>query len=172
MPENLEEQIIIAAKKLGNTLRGCEMMLLSVESCTGGGVGYYCTNQAGSSKWYAGGHITYSNEQKINLGVPADILEKHGAVSVETASEMAQAAIRHAKQNNKADATDYCALAVTGVAGPYGGSEDKPVGTVCFAMINANNRIVVTTKHFAGDRNAVRQQSILFILKEMRGFCW
>ena len=173
MPENIEEQIIIAANKLGKALIGREMMLLSVESCTGGGVGYYCTSQAGSSKWYAGGHITYSNEQKINLGVPADILEEHGAVSEQTAVEMSRAAIRHAKQaseDSQGVATNYCSLAITGIAGPEGGTKDKPVGTVYFALTTPNYDTIATERCFTGDRYSIRQQSILFVLSEMHLF--
>lgn len=165
----MDEQIIQAIKDLASTLIKHNTMLLSVESCTGGGVGYYCTNESGASNWYAGGHITYSNANKINLGVPAAIVDKYGAVSEQTAAAMSQAAIKHAKQNNTEAQNKYCSLSITGVAGPEGGTKEKPVGTVCFGWTTAAGKTITTTKLLSGSRDEIRKQAILYSLSEMAG---
>lgn len=103
-------------------------MLATAESCTGGLIAAACTDQAGSSQWFERGFVTYSNAAKVQcLGVPADLIERHGAVSEAVARAMAQGAVAHSAAQ--------VALAVTGVAGPTGGSADKPVGTVWFLSL-------------------------------------
>jgi nicotinamide-nucleotide amidase len=145
------------AKKVGQRLKAKAQMLATAESCTGGWVAQAVTSVAGSSGWFERGFVTYSNAAKQELlGVKAATLEKHGAVSEETAREMAQGALAHSKGT--------LALSVTGVAGPAGGSAAKPVGMVCFAW--ATKRAVRSeTRHFSGDRESVRRQSVVRALE-------
>lgn len=112
---------------------------------------------AGSSDWFDRGFITYSNEAKQEmLGVRADTLARHGAVSEDTAREMVQGALARSKST--------VALAVTGIAGPGGGSPQKPVGMVCFAWASRQS-VRVETKHFSGDRESVRRLSVIHALE-------
>ena len=131
--------------------------LSTAESCTGGWVAQCLTAVAGSSDWFERGFVTYSNEAKSEmLGVEADTLLAHGAVSEATAAAMAAGALRHSH-------ADW-ALAVTGIAGPGGGSKDKPVGMVCFGWAAFDGRVDTQTRHFAGDREQVRAQSVAHAL--------
>ena len=126
--------------------------LATAESCTGGLLGAALTRRPGSSAWYAGGVVAYANELKIRLlGVSPEILAAQGAVSAATARAMAAGARRRCR-------TGY-AVAVTGIAGPDGGSAEKPVGTVCFAWAVRGGATTTETRHFAGGREAVRAQS-------------
>ena len=145
------------AKTLGERLKAARAKLVTAESCTGGWAAQVVTSVAGSSSWFERGYVTYSNEAKRELlGVRPETLESHGAVSEETAREMAQGALRCGKGT--------IALAVTGVAGPGGGTPDKPVGMVCFAW--ASERSVASeTRQFAGDRESVRRQSVVRALE-------
>jgi len=145
------------AKKLGQRLKAAGELLVTAESCTGGWIAQAVTSVAGSSEWFERGFVTYSNAAKQDLlGVKQSTLKKHGAVSEETAREMAQGALARGKGT--------LALAVTGVAGPGGGSREKPVGLVCFAW--AGKRETRTeTKHFSGDRESVRRQSVIHALE-------
>lgn len=145
------------AEKLGKRLQGAAAVLATAESCTGGWAAQAVTAIAGSSSWFDRGFVTYSNEAKQELlGVRAQTLARHGAVSEETAREMAQGALQRSKAT--------VALAITGVAGPGGGSADKPVGTVCFAWATrAGARS--ETRRFSGDREAVRRQSVVHALE-------
>lgn len=137
--------------------------LVTAESCTGGGIGFVLTDLAGSSVWLEGGFITYSNEAKQqHLDVSADTLEQHGAVSEETASQMAQGALANSP-------ADY-SLSVTGIAGPAGGSKDKPVGTVSFGWADRNGRVATETQVFSGDRAEVREQTIVYALSGLLRF--
>jgi nicotinamide-nucleotide amidase len=145
------------AAQLGPLLRGDRQRLVTAESCTGGWVAQCLTAIAGSSEWFDRGFVTYSNEAKQEmLGVPADTLAEHGAVSQPVALAMAEGALR----NSRAD----WAVAVTGIAGPTGGSAQKPVGTVCFAWACRDGRVATGTCHFAGNREAVRAQSVAHAL--------
>jgi nicotinamide-nucleotide amidase len=137
-------------------------MLVTAESCTGGMVAASCTDWAGSSQWFERGMVTYSNEAKHELlGVDSALIETHGAVSEEVAREMALGALRHSRAQ--------VSVAITGIAGPTGGSKSKPVGTVWFAWavpsdagptLGAETAFVRTQVcHFEGDRAAVRQAS-------------
>lgn len=145
-------------ERLGASLRRAGLRLATAESCTGGGLGYAVTAVAGSSEWYERGFITYSNAAKEDLlGVPADILARFGAVSVETAAAMAQGALRQSPA--------HLSVAVTGVAGPGGGAPDKPVGTVCFAWHRRDGDTRTARHVFAGDRGEIRDQSILAALQ-------
>ncbi len=138
---------------LSERLRAKNMMLATAESCTGGLIGAAMTDLAGSSDIYAGGFITYSNDLKMNLlGVLEDTLKTHGAVSPETANEMATSALT----KTGAD----IAVSVTGIAGPGGGSDDKPVGLV-YIGISLKGAPPQTCKHlFDGDRATIRAQTV------------
>jgi len=145
------------ARQVGERLRALRAQLVTAESCTGGWVAQAVTAIAGSSAWFDRGFVTYSNASKEELlGVRAATLERHGAVSEETAREMVQGAL--ARSNGT------IALAVTGIAGPGGGSPDKPVGTVCFAWGDGKN-LTTQTRHFSGDRDSVRRQSVVHALE-------
>ena len=141
------------AGRLGAMLGNQQLKLVTAESCTGGWVAQSLTAIAGSSAWFDRGFVTYSNEAKQEmLGVPPDMLAEHGAVSQPVAVAMAEGALR----NSRAD----WAVAITGIAGPTGGSPQKPVGTVCFAWGCRDGRIVTSTRHFPGSREDVRAQSV------------
>ena len=136
----------------------------AAESCTGGLVCASLTEVAGSSEWFERGYITYSNEAKMEcLGVPGKLLEVYGAVSEEVAKAMAEGALIKAGVN--------AALSITGIAGPSGGSKEKPVGMVCFGWAIRNdagdNRVVAKTMYFDGDRQNVRQQACDYVLSEL-----
>ena len=132
-------------------------MLATAESCTGGWIAKCCTDMAGSSAWFDRGFITYSNAAKQDmLGVRAETLAQYGAVSEAVVAEMATGALRHSQA--------HIAVAVSGIAGPSGGSPEKPVGTVCFAWAMRNGEVLTKTCQFAGDREAVRWQSVVFAL--------
>ena len=134
-------------------------MLATAESCTGGLIAGACTDLAGSSAWLERGFVTYSNAAKTQmLGVDAALIAQHGAVSEPVARAMAQGALQHAQAQ--------VALAVTGVAGPGGGSADKPVGTVWFGWA-VDGRLVSEVRHFAGDRAAVRQATVRHSLQRL-----
>jgi len=147
------------AIKIGQLLTVSKKSVSTAESCTGGWVGKEFTGVPGSSKWYGFGFITYSNMAKLKvLGVSKDSLLKEGAVSERVVKEMAEGALR----NTGSDFT----ISISGIAGPSGGTEDKPVGTVCFG-IGSEAKINCFTKLFEGDRDQVRQQSVAFALKEL-----
>ena len=134
-------------------------MLATAESCTGGMIAAACTDLAGSSQWFERGFVTYSNAAKVQcLGVPADLIAQHGAVSEPVARAMAQGAVAHSAAQ--------VALAVTGVAGPTGGSAEKPVGTVWLAW-HVDGRTHCELRHFAGDRAAVRMATVQHALARL-----
>lgn len=139
--------------------------IVTAESCTGGGLAAVLTELAGSSQWFERGFITYSNEAKQELlGVQLKTLEYYGAVSEATAREMAEGALRNSHAN--------ISLAVTGIAGPSGGSVDKPVGTVCFAWAIKGQPILTTTQYFTGDRQAIREAAVVYALEKLLdNFC-
>ena len=137
---------------MGAALKRAGLLIATAESCTGGWVAQEVTTVAGSSSWFDRGFVTYSNEAKQEmLGVGTATLEKHGAVSEETAREMAAGALARSKAG--------VTVAITGVAGPGGGSPGKPVGTVCFAWATKRGA-ASETRVFQGDREAVRRQSV------------
>ena len=128
-------------------------MLGTVESCTGGGVAQALTSVSGSSTWFERGLVTYSNQSKQDLaGVQTATLERHGAVSEETAREMASGLV--------VNSPVQVALSVTGIAGPTGGTAEKPVGMVCFAWVTPVMPISSTTLYFEGDREEIRRQAV------------
>jgi nicotinamide-nucleotide amidase len=140
-------------------------LLVSAESCTGGWIGKAVTDLAGSSGWYLGGVVVYSNALKQTLlGVRPETLAAHGAVSEATAAEMASGALLRLGAD--------VAVAVTGVAGPGGGQLDKPVGTVWFGCAwREGERLEteVAVARFHGDREAVRRQAVVYSLEQALG---
>jgi nicotinamide-nucleotide amidase len=146
------------AARTGRSLKRARAMLVTAESCTGGWVAQAVTSVAGSSEWFERGFVTYSNAAKQELlGVRKNTIKKHGAVSEETAREMAAGALRRSRGT--------IALAVTGVAGPSGGSRAKPVGMVCFAGARKGRPPRSETRRFRGGREAVRRQSVIHALE-------
>ena len=154
----MHDEITTLAEEVGRALKERRLVLVVAESCTGGGVGEAITRIAGSSAWFDRGFITYSNDAKRELlGVPDETLERHGAVSEETARAMAQGAL----ENSDASLS----IAVTGVAGPDGGSAEKPVGLVWFAWAMQEHGVYAERRIFGGDRSAVRAQSVVYALR-------
>jgi nicotinamide-nucleotide amidase len=153
-----DESLYQLAERVGQTLRDRKLMLTSAESCTGGGVGEAITRVPDSSHWFERGFITYTYISKREmLGVSGDTLGRHGAVSEPTVREMVAGALERSHAQ--------VAVAVSGTAGPGGGTPEKPVGTVCFAWGIKGGAVVSETKHFAGDRQSVRQQSVVHALE-------
>jgi len=149
--------LINLAKALGNTLQKNGKLLALAESCTGGLASAAITDIAGSSAWFDRGFITYSNAAKKDmLGVSAQTLEQHGAVSEETALAMATGALKHSQAT--------IAGSITGIAGPSGGSAGKPVGTVCFAWASKDGVTITSTEHFTGNRQDIRQQAVIKLI--------
>ncbi len=145
-------------KTLAEILLSRNWTVSLAESCTGGLVSATLTKLAGSSEWFERGYITYSNEAKTEcLDVPAQLIESHGAVSEPVAKAMAEVARINSRSN--------VAISITGIAGPSGGTIEKPVGTVCFGWATENQTLTKTI-HFDGDRQAVRQQATEFALTE------
>lgn len=141
------------AQRTGERLQAAHLMLVTAESCTGGWIAKTITDVAGSSAWFDCGLAAYSYEAKqALLGVRPQTLETHGAVSRETAIEMVSGALVHSGAS--------VAVAVTGIAGPGGGTEDKPVGTVWVAWKRRGGYPRATLFHFDGDRDAVRRQTV------------
>ncbi|QHE94091.1 nicotinamide-nucleotide amidohydrolase family protein [Pandoraea fibrosis] len=152
--QNLLAQLSI---KVGNRLREERLMLTTAESCTGGLVATAITDISGSSEWFERGFVTYSNQAKSEMiGVPAELIEKHGAVSEPVARAMAEGALLNSRAQ--------LSLSITGVAGPGGGTPDKPVGMVCFGWSNRVTTLV-ETKQFKGDRTQVRSQAAQYALR-------
>ena len=160
----LDDDIVAAARQVLEICRSKKLLIATAESCTGGLVAGALTEIAGSSDVFDRGFVTYSNAAKQQmLGVPADVLREHGAVSRQTAEAMARGAIG----KSKAD----IAVAITGIAGPGGGSADKPVGLVQFAAAASGGALAYYEARY-GDigRSVVRQKSVLqalAMLKEM-----
>ncbi len=146
-------------EKLATQLLQRQWMLATAESCTGGLIAGACTDVSGSSTWFERGFVTYSNAAKTELlGVPAALIEAHGAVSAEVAHAMATGALRHSHAQ--------VAVAVTGVAGPTGGTAEKPVGLVWFGFA-LPGRVVTEQMNFAGDRAAVRAATVKHALNRL-----
>lgn len=150
-------------KKIVETLKARGEVFCTAESCTGGQIAKTVTDLAGVSAVFFGGVVSYANEIKEKLlGVCHETLEKYGAVSEQTAAEMATGAVR-------ALGTDF-SVAVTGIAGPDGGSEEKPVGLVYIACADKNGNVKVTKNLFSGDRKAVRDQTTKTALQMLADF--
>lgn len=146
------------ARAVGHELKRQELMLVTAESCTGGWLAQMMTAVAGSSEWFERGFVAYTNLAKREmLGVRTTILSRYGAVSEQTARAMAEGALAYSHAQ--------LAVAITGVAGPSGGTPEKPVGTVCLAWAG-KKRETRSHKHaFAGDREGVRRQSVTAALQ-------
>lgn len=150
-------------EQLSAKLRNMSLMIATAESCTGGMLASTLTALPGSSEIFERGFVTYSNEAKQELlEVPADILRQHGAVSAQTANAMVRGAIKHSRAE--------IAVAVTGIAGPGGGSEDKPVGLVYIAYGAKDGAIQCGQYNFKGDRAAIREQTVDAALKALVKF--
>ena len=144
-------------EQLASTLLARGWTMATAESCTGGMIAARCTDLSGSSQWFERGFVTYSNAAKSELlGVPADLIAQHGAVSEPVARAMAGGAVRHAHAQ--------VSVAVTGIAGPTGGSADKPVGTVWFAWC-VNEQLSSERRVFDGDRAAIREATVVHALQ-------
>ena len=145
------------AERLGCLLIERGEWLAAAESCTGGWLAQSVTAIAGSSTWFDRGFVTYSNAAKADmLGVSDSTLARHGAVSEAVARAMAQGVLTHSR-------ADW-SVAITGIAGPSGGSPEKPVGTVCFAWASKEGGCEAKTCLFSGDRASVREQSVRYAL--------
>jgi nicotinamide-nucleotide amidase len=153
----LEENTLRFAETLLERYRKNTLKIATAESCTGGLVAAALTHVAGSSDVFERGFVTYSNEAKTELlGVPAAMIQRYGAVSAEVARAMAEGAVTASHAD--------IAVSVTGIAGPGGGSAEKPVGLVWFGCAHRNGSCTTQTKTFAGNRAAVRSQSVDFAL--------
>ena len=151
------------ARRAGSLLKGLGLRLTTAESCTGGWVAKVITDVAGSSQWFERGLIVYSNAAKMELlGVSADTLATYGAVSREVAVEMARGAVARAPAE--------VGLAVTGVAGPDGGTPAKPVGLVWLAWYRAGTAPVTFEGHFQGGREAIRREAVMAALRGLDDF--
>ena len=151
--------LLALTASLADILQKNDWRMATAESCTGGMIAAACTDLAGSSGWFDRGFVTYSNEAKTDmLGVAAELIDRHGAVSEEVARAMAQGAVTHSRA--------HAAVAVTGVAGPGGGSAEKPVGTVWLAWATPAG-LVSEKCHFDGDRAAVRQATVQHALQRL-----
>jgi nicotinamide-nucleotide amidase len=143
----------IQIETLAQMLRDRGLHLAAAESCTGGLIAAACTSIAGSSDWFERGFVTYSNEAKTELlGVPDALIERHGAVSAEVARAMAEGALIHSQAE--------LSVAVTGIAGPGGGTPGKPVGTVWLALARRGEAAQATLLQLSGSRSEVREQTV------------
>ncbi|HEX8606039.1 MAG TPA: CinA family protein [Pseudoduganella sp.] len=150
------------AAQVGRVLQEKELLLVTAESCTGGGVSQAITEIAGSTGWFDCGFVCYSNASKTELlEVPAALIAQMGSVSEEVAAAMAQGAL--------ANSNAHLAVSTTGIAGPTGAVPGKPVGTVCFGWANGDT---VHTERlvFSGDRRAVREQTVIHALQGLLRF--
>ncbi len=146
-------ELIVLAEELGRALKAAGRSLATAESCTGGWLAQVITGVPGSSGWFERGFVTYSNLSKCELlGVTGETLARYGAVSEQTARAMAEGVLARSRAD--------LGVAVTGVAGPGGGTPEKPVGTVCFAWAVRKRPTLSSTQHFSGDRQAIRRQAV------------
>lgn len=146
---------------LAAALRSRGWMMATAESCTGGLIAAACTSLAGSSDWFDRGVVSYSYESKTELlGVPAELITGHGAVSAEVARAMADGLLARSKAQ--------LGVAVTGIAGPGGGTPTKPVGTVWVAIAQRGQPAAATLLQLQGDRQAIRQQTVAWSLRALR----
>jgi nicotinamide-nucleotide amidase len=158
LPEDLEQTMTDIAAETGQHLAAHGWMLVTAESCTGGWTGQAITAIPGSSAWYERGFITYSNASKHEmLGVQQSTLDQFGAVSPQTATEMAAGALNRSRA--------HISVAITGIAGPDGGTARKPVGMVCFGWAHRNGLARQETHYFNGNREAIRGQAVITALQ-------
>lgn len=155
------ETLARLSEEVGAVLLSKKKVLVTAESCTGGGIATAITDIAGSSAWFDRAFVTYSNEAKMEmLGVSSETLSAFGAVSEPVVKEMVQGSLHHSNGT--------VAIAVSGIAGPSGGSVEKPVGTVCFAWMDLSGWLKIETCHFNGERAEVRRKAIHHALKELQ----
>jgi len=155
-----DDELRQLSKKVGESLKRHGATVTAAESCTGGWIAKAITDIAGSSAWFERGFVTYSNEAKAQMiGVDPAVLEQHGAVSEPVVIQMAQGAL--------AAAHATFAVSVSGIAGPDGGSEQKPVGTVWFGFASHEGDVITRHECFKGDRDAVRRQATVYALKTL-----
>lgn len=148
-----DEALAMLTSALAAEMKAHGRVLAAAESCTGGWIAKLCTDLPGSSEWFERGLVTYSNEAKQELlAVKAQDIERFGAVSEVVAAAMARGAVEHSRAD--------CAVAVSGIAGPDGGSADKPVGTVCFGWALPGDIVETEIHQFRGERDAVRRASV------------
>jgi nicotinamide-nucleotide amidase len=156
----MDQEIYRLSERLGTLLRQNGQVLATAESCTGGWISQAVTMIPGSSKWFDCGFVTYTNRSKqALLGVRVGTLEQHGAVSELTVREMAEGVLRRTQAD--------CSVAVSGVAGPDGGSDDKPVGTVWLAVSARDSATRASRLQLNGDRDAVRRQTVIAALQAL-----
>jgi len=154
----MDAELYEVSGRVGDALKAKALAMTAAESCTGGWIGQAVTMVPGSSKWFERGFVTYTNEAKQEmLGVSAETLKKYGAVSEQTVREMAAGALKASRAQ--------VSVAVSGVAGPDGGTPKKPVGTVCIAWCRTGGEPVAHTYRFQGDRDSVRRQSVIQALE-------
>ncbi len=154
----MDAELYKLSVRVGEALKARNFMMSAAESCTGGWIGQVVTMVPGSSTWFDRGFVTYTNEAKQDmLGVRAETLKRYGAVSAETVREMVAGALARSRAR--------IAVAVSGIAGPDGGSSAKPVGTVLLAWGEKGGAITAKSMHFQGDRDAVRRQSVIAALE-------
>ncbi len=154
----MDEKLYRLAVRVGRALKKRQMMIATAESCTGGWVGQAITMVPGSSEWFERGFITYTYISKREmLAVKPATLARHGAVSEQVVREMVQGALARSHAQ--------VAIAVSGVAGPSGGTPEKPVGTVCFAWGRKGARLRVERRRFRGDRDTVRRRCVAHVLR-------
>ena len=158
----MSKELLTLSTAVGQALQARGLLLATAESCTGGGVAQAITDVSGSGAWFERGFVTYSNGAKSGmLGVPAELIAAHGAVSEEVAAAMAQGTLAHSDAQ--------VAVTTTGIAGPTGGVPGKPVGTVCFGWA-MDGRVQTQRLVFAGDRQAVREQAVIHALQGLLRF--
>jgi nicotinamide-nucleotide amidase len=154
----MDNQLVELAERLGQTLKSTDCTIATAESCTGGWIAQAITEIPGSSSWFDRGFVTYSNPSKVQmLGVNSKTLEQFGAVSAEVAAEMARGVLANSE-------ADY-SVAVTGIAGPDGGSETKPVGTVFIAWQDKEGGSKIQKFEFSGDRHEIRRKTVIKALE-------
>jgi nicotinamide-nucleotide amidase len=154
----MDFDLVVLSGQVGAALRERSLTLATAESCTGGWAAQVVTHMAGSSAWFDRGFVTYTDAAKTELlGVKAETLEAFGAVSLQTAAEMAEGALTNSNA--------LISASITGIAGPTGGSPDKPVGTVCFAWCLRGRNPDSRRCHFAGNRESVRRQAVIYALE-------
>ena len=154
----MDAELYALSGKVGDALKAHGAMMAAAESCTGGWIGQAVTMVPGSSKWFDRGFVTYTNDAKQEmLGVSAATLKEFGAVSEQTVREMVAGALARSKA--------HVAVAVSGIAGPDGGTPAKPVGTVLLAWGTKGGAIRAQSVHFSGDRDSVRRQTVFDALE-------
>jgi len=148
------------AERVGDRLNTLRFRLATAESCTGGGFSYLLTTVPGSSSWFERGFITYSNTSKIEmLGIDESTINAYGAVSAQTAQKMAEGALKHSEAE--------VSVAITGIAGPEGGTSQKPVGTIWIAFASVQQKTESFSYHFTGNRDSIREQTIKQALEKL-----